>query len=242
MSKTLIIIAAGDASRMGYSPKAAALVNNKPNLLNTVEKAESYFNRIIVFSNEKYEELYKNIVGNLAEVLVIKSGRGCGHAVMKSIDNLPSSDREIVMCWGDVYVNDGLIFEEILNYDMEYSPLLIPVQLEKNPYVWFKNTEMIASCAMFSKKGEVIDEGYHDQSIFRFNSNFIGDSLHTMDMVLNRDGLYSNGEMRFLDIVHFFYNMDHSARLYETKYPTLSYNTETELSLINDMFKTKADA
>ena len=238
--KALLIIAAGNATRMGNTPKAIALIDGKPNLLNTVEKARDYFDKIFVYSNDKYVSLYQKILKkeDKAEVIVIESGKGCGHAVMMSLRTLHNSFKnDVTMCWGDVFIKDNKIFEEVQKQDLVNYPLIIPSVIEDNPYVWFTMNENKAECARFSKNGEIIDKGYHDQSVFRYSPMLVLGALETMNTVLNRCGEYSNGEMRFLDVVHYFHNIRYSPLIYETKYPTMGYNTETELKEINSHLK-----
>lgn len=237
---TLLIIAAGEATRMGSFPKAISLIKGKPNLYNTVEKAYEYFDKIYVFSLDKYVSLYEEVIEPFADkcqVRWITSGKGCGDAVLMALKSIETFQLEnLVVMWGDVYIVDKKIFEELLDKPM-VSSMLFPVVLEKNPYVWFKhqgNSDIIlATTAMFSKREETVNQGYHDQSIFRINTNHVTDALVTMKNVLWKNDNYMNGELQFLDIVHYLFNTRGIVQMYETEYVTMSYNTHGELLDIN---------
>lgn len=233
--KILLIVAAGSASRMGYAPKAASLVNGVPNLRNTVEKAYPHFDRIVVISNGEYHSTYSEIVKDYKEktdVRVILSGRGCGHAVLESLKIIKDVDADVVVSWGDAYFDTEEIFSEILSIDAMDSPLLIPVVKEEDPYVWFEFKDNLVKTARFSKFGEKTMSGYHDQSIFRLNKTTMLWALQMMHNVLEKDGKYT-GEMVFLNVCHFLYNVEMPARSYVTTHSTLAYNTESELEEVN---------
>jgi bifunctional N-acetylglucosamine-1-phosphate-uridyltransferase/glucosamine-1-phosphate-acetyltransferase GlmU-like protein len=243
----LMVIAAGEATRMGSLPKALSLINGKPNLYNTVEKAYEHFDKILVFSLDKYHELYEEVTESFSEkcdIISIPSGRGCGDAVLLALDVVMKEYREYsefpTVIWGDVYIDDGEIFEELLKKPFVYS-ILLPVVFEKNPYVWFKThgPSMLAISAMFSKRDETIEAGYHDQSLFRIDGRFVYDALRKMRDVLWKNNNYMYGELQFLDVVHYFFNTSGSVQLYETKYITMGYNTHGELIDINKKINEK---
>lgn len=237
--KVLLIVAGGKASRMNFAPKAASLVNGVPNLYNTVEKALPYFDKIITISNAEYAQIYSDITkefGEKVSVSVIESGRGCGHAVLESLRIIKDFESETVVCWGDAYFNDEKIFEEILSTNMLGSPLLIPVVKEEDPYVWFETEDNSVVAARFSKFGEKSLVGFHDQSIFKVNKPTILYALQMMHNVLEKAGKYT-GEMVFLNVCHFLWNIEMPARCYVTEYQTLSFNTESELEEVNEVVK-----
>lgn len=237
MEKVLLIVAAGNASRMNYAPKAASLVNGVPNLYNTVEKAYQHFDKIYVISNAEYLPTYKKIVKDFADkvkVEVIASGRGCGHAVLESLRLIKDFESETVVCWGDAYFSSDTIFKEILETDEMDSPLLIPVIKEENPYVWFEMNEDSVVAARFSKFGEKKMIGFHDQSIFKVNKTVMLYSLQMMHNVLEKSGKYT-GEMVFLNVCHFLWNIEMPARCYITEQQTLAFNTESELKEVNEV-------
>jgi len=239
--KILLIIAAGNASRMGYLPKAASIINGKSNLTNTCEKAYDIFDKILVFSNYKNHDLYTNILEPLkekVEVVAIRSGMGCGDAVLKAFEDLesvsPAWKYEYTICWGDTHFPDSSLLKETANLKTNDTHLIIPVVKEENPYVWFDHDGPDIIRAMFSKRGEKRKVGYHDQSIFRVSYDIIRD-LGTMKNVYWRQDRYQYDELIFLDVCHYLYNIGHPAKLFVTKNKTMSFNTETELNEINGL-------
>lgn len=242
--KTLIIIAAGNGTRMGYLPKAISLIGGVPNLYNTVSKALPHFDKIHVISNSTNKGLFAEVLETFngkITVHTIESGRGCGHAVLESLRLLTKNDLvfdDFVMCWGDVYFETDAIFIEILKQKMT-SDLLIPLIEEKDPYVWFSILdETHVGYSFFSKNKEVTDIGYHDQSIFRFNGLQVSHHLGEMHNTLDKNGKYMFGsELIFLNMVNFMFNKDIPASYYVTKHKTVGYNTHDELVMINDFLK-----
>jgi len=249
MTKTkniLMIIAAGDSTRMGFLPKAASIINGKPNLYRTVELAYDYFDYIFIASNTKNYEFYHEIVENFndkAIVLTIRSGRGCGHAVLKTMNVISKFDDvqdigNTIICWGDVYFMSGEIFKELkIKNAVTSAPLLIPVVEENDPYVWFNfdNNRLIHS--MFKKRGETTVRGIHDQSIFGANFYKLKEHLTTIHNVLDKNETYLNNEMVFLDAVNYMWNIGDSAQYYITGYKTMAYNDESELREVNKLIR-----
>ena len=157
----------------------------------------------------------------------------CGSPLKdESIKIIKDSEAEVVVAWGDAYFDTEEIFPELLSTDMMDSPLLIPVIKEEDPYVWFEYKQDSIKAARFSKFGEKTMSGYHDQSIFRLNKTTLLFALQTMHNVLEKAGKYT-GEMVFLNVCHFLWNIEMPARSYVTQYPTLAFNTESELEEVN---------
>jgi len=243
--KILLIIAAGNSTRMDNLPKAVSLVHGKPNLYNTVEKAYKYYDKIYVSSNNHNYLLYKEVLEDFddkVQVVSIYSGHGCGHAILNTINKI-ETDNEFLfrikhtsVCWGDVYFENEYIFKELVE-NTDTNPIVIPVVFEKNPYVWFttyNDTDNRIVNSMFSKRGESAVGGYHDQSIFKIDVHKVAEALSQLnDFMYKRSNLNYLNEIIFLDLVNYFFNIKDPCILYETKYQTKSYNTKEELQLIN---------
>lgn len=248
--KILLIIAAGNSTRMGELPKAVSLVHGTPNIYNTVEKALPYYHKIYVSSNTKNFLLYKEVLqdfGDKVQIVAINSGHGCGHAVLKTIDAVESDDlfldriEQTTVCWGDAYFESEDIFKEITNFE-HASPIIIPAIFEENPYVWFTernpgdttHNAFHVMNSMFSKRGEGTKGGYHDQSIFRIDIKPVRLALQTLDKFLyKRSTLNYLHEIIFLDLVNYFHNIGNPCTVYKTKHKTEGYNTKEELKEIN---------
>jgi hypothetical protein len=88
--------------------------------------------------------------------------------------------------------------------------------------------------ADFSKYGEKHPSGFHDQSVFRFRKSELWESLSNLHAAFWKNGRYitPGGELSLLHAFHFMYNTEQSLQVYETDYPTLSFNTPEEVASI----------
>ena len=152
-----LIIAAGNQTRFKTDiPKAIMPINNTTLLDINIKSMSKYTDKIYVvcsYNNKNYFDNYNTIV--------INSGKGCGDAVLKALENL-SNDNDCYIKWGD-----SLHLDDIYNNMNINSKMIIPVRYEKNPYVQIianKNNKI--EKVLFSKYGENITDGYHDLSIF----------------------------------------------------------------------------
>lgn len=261
MTTDLFIIAAGNGSRMGGTvPKALVpLADGEPNLTTMLRQVKGKVDDIYVVTNELiqdqwdtyFEELGED--SDLAEYVInvpIKSGRGDGHAVMTALDKADSTADDVIIIWGDVFIPDARLIDELLEQRIHPKhPTawgIVPVVHEKNPYVTIKvNDRGAITRAEFSKFGETNEEGYHDQSIFRFDQSILKGTLQELHAFIDKGGKYitANGEMSLLHIFHSVYNTSGTASpellTYETDYPTLSFNTIEEVAAIQQEIKSK---
>ena len=237
-----MIIAAGDGTRMGKTPipKALHLINNKSNLVRTYEFVEQIFDEIfVVIKNEHVELFAEECVNNKLEniyLIPIESGKGDGHAVMTALRTLDTNtlNDDFIIMWGDCVLNGNQIILELLKVNFDDPRFIFPVKNESNPYVWFKlDDKNLPICAKFSKKEEFSDVGLHDQSLFKHRGLELLYALNKMHSILYRDGKYITGEMNFLHLIHYFYNINQPAFLYQTKYYTESFNSIMELQEIS---------
>lgn len=235
----LMIIAAGNGSRMGNIPKCLSKIGDKSNLLNTVIQSEKAgYRKCYIVTKEEFLELYANELEGwewFVEFVTIQSGRGCGHAVLEALKIIPSQD--LVFCWSDVYFKDEKLLLELKDKPLDCS-CLIPVVFEDDPYAWLAiKADNFIRAVNFKKRGEIINRGLHDQSIFKINSTEILSSLSFCHRVLDKGGFYMNKEMIFLDVCHFLWNNNSPAKFYITEFPTSGFNTIEELNFINNSLK-----
>lgn len=247
----LLIIAAGNGSRMGGSlPKALVPITDEPNLTTTLKQIGNKFNRVFVVTNitikKVWEEYFSNLkqtYPSLAENVInipITSGRGDGHAVMSAISSINSLNTapiatEIAVVWGDVFFPNEEIIDELFEHPLYGKSGIVPVVMEQNPYVTIKTDfNNVITHADFSKLGETNAVGYHDQSIFRFNTHRLMSALTTVHLVLNKGGKYitMNGEMSLLYSFNYLYATGNGMHAQETKFPTMSFNTIEEVKAI----------
>jgi CTP:molybdopterin cytidylyltransferase MocA len=249
MSKSdLYIIAAGNGSRMRADvPKALVPITHEPNLTTTLQQIGRKFNKVFVVTNalvqDQWHRYFRELgieYPELAEISLnvpIASGLGDGHATLQGLiaaARMTETTEDIVIAWGDVFFPHAEIIDELLAAHLQGSGLL-PAARESNPYVSLLiNGRMQCIAADFSKHGEHHPAGLHDQSVFRFTLSRLKTSLTELHNALWKNGHYiaPGGELSLLYSFHQLYNSATPAYVYETLYPTLSFNTVEEVSAI----------
>lgn len=254
----LYIIAAGLGSRMNINvPKAlVAISDGVPNLTTTLQQVGHKFNHVFIVFNalvqnqwdqyyleesKKYPGLFDNV-----HWIPIESGLGDGHAVMKAFEKTctyRNLSKEVIVCWGDVFIPDASIIDEMLQVRLKGSACgIIPAVSEKNPYVTLLvDDDMKCRSADFSKHGEIHPHGLHDQSIFGFKKVNVWSALNTLHAALWKNGRYMtpSGELSFLHTFHYMYNVEEPFQVYQTVYPTMSFNTVEEVAAIQKEISAK---
>ena len=257
LSTDLYIIAAGNGSRMNARvPKALARITDEPCLTTTLQQIGHKFSNVFVVTNALIQDEWTNYFHRLraeysdlwkrALNLPIKSGLGDGHATLQGIlaaerMSEVSLCQDIVVAWGDVFFPEGEIIDELLSVSLEGSGLL-PAVREGNPYVSLLiDDKMRCVSADFSKYGESHQSGLHDQSVFRFSLPCLRRALTELHRSLWKNGRYiaPGGELSLLYSFHQLYNSDNPAYVYETGYPTLSFNTVEEVADIQRQISTQ---
>ena len=219
------IIAAGKQSRFNSDiPKALSVVGDKTLLDINLSRLRRVCDRIFVVCSKENKDYFNGDY----EKIVIKSGLGCGDAVLKAIGLLNIDDPKdtCFVQWGDSFVDSKLYKEMISQYNGKW---VIPCELIDNPYVQIVPGDGRIK-AVFSKYGEKTDRGLHDLSVF------YGSMLKFKNMALLFRYNTFNGkvynhkhgnEFQFLDI---FNDTSLGAIAYETQYKGYSFNTVDELN------------
>ena len=249
-STDLYIIAAGIGSRINLDiPKALVPIVDEPCLTTTLQRIGQQFGRVFIVTNvlaahhwRSYFQILQVTHRDLARRVInlpIQSGLGDGHATLQALkiaEQRGEISDEVLVTWGDAFFPHGEIVEELLSARKPGSGLL-PAVLERNPYVCLLvNERMQCLSADFSKHGEVNATGFHDQCIFRFVRSSLRASLSSLHQSFWKNGRYitPGGELTFLYVMHQLYNTGDPAYVYETRYPTLSFNTAAEVSAIKE--------
>ena len=253
----LYIVAAGKGSRMGGSiPKALVpVLNGEPNISNTLRKIGHKFRNVFIIANvdvqDKWFEYlevneHQPFISNVF-VVPVTSGFGDGHATLQGIndataimllnDSAFKNTENIVVCWGDAFIQYEQTVDELLQMTKNRPDAsgVIPAVLEKDPYVTLLvNKQMDILGADMSKIGEKHPSGYHDQSIFCFDSSALASALWYCHACFWKNGRYitPGGELSILFALHFLYNVGRPASMYQTDYPTKAFNTPEELEQI----------
>lgn len=166
--------------------------------------------------------------------IVIESGKGCGDAVMKALQQLPLQPRDTVFIqWGDSYQKVSLYR---LLLEAYIGKFLIPCQREDNPYVCIV-PERRGVEVYFSKYGETCPSGYHDLSLFYGNAMELLSYLEEFRDLIEKDGNYIHkhgNEMQFLDVFNETIMPAHVCEV--SDYQGFSFNTKDEFKNIIDKF------
>jgi len=251
----LYIIAAGTGSRMGGTvPKALVHITDKPCLTSTLQQAHEKFSRIFIVTNvlaaAAWTQYFKSLLEDYPEIcdrvatIAISSGLGDGHATLSALKATRSARdlrgravqatpaAEVVVAWGDVFFQHAEIFDELLSTPMP-GVGVVPAVMESSPYVALV-TDQDGRCtsAEFSKYGEHREQGWHDQSIFRFKRAALESALEQLQAALWKGQRFigHGNELSMLYVFHYLYNQGQRIDVYATEWPTLSFNTPLEVA------------
>ena len=221
------IIAAGKQSRFNSDvPKALSMVGDKTLLDINLSRLRRVCNKIYVVCSRENKDHFN---GNYDKI-VIKSGFGCGDAVLRALESIDMDDPNdtCFIQWGDSLVDSGLYKEMIDQYQGKW---VIPCEKVDNPYVQIVQNEDKIN-VRFSKYGEHTSKGLHDLSVFygsmlKFKNRALAFRYNKFDgKVYNHK---HGNEFQFLDI---FNDTTLGATAYETQYNGYSFNTVDELEEI----------
>lgn len=247
----LYIVAAGKGSRLNTSlPKPlVSITENEPCLTTTLQQIGWRFRQVFVVTNvqacnlwHSYYQSLQTYHPELAKVVVdlpISSGLGDGHATLQGLLAAERRDdlnlaQDVVIAWGDVFWPHAELIDELYSVSLPISGLL-PAVHEPHPYVALRvDDRMQCLSADFSKYGEKHASGLHDQSVFRFSRSVLKASLVALHDSFWKNDRYitPGGELSLLYSFHHLYNRGTPARVYQTDYPTLSFNTVEEVRAI----------
>lgn len=256
----LYVIAAGNGSRLNANlPKALVPIRDEPCITTTLRQIAPKFDKVFIVTNvltrNEWDKYFRDLghayphIANRTWNLPIRSGLGDGHATLEGLlaaertcGNTVSED--VVIAWGDAFFQHAQIIDELLRQPLRGSGLF-PVVAESNPYVSVLVDEQMRCTGVdFSKYGEKHSTGMHDQSVFRFMRSRLKASLQELHNSLWKHSRYvtPGGELSLLHTVHQLYNVGHPIRAYETRYPTLSFNTVEEIFSIQQRIAMELDA
>jgi NDP-sugar pyrophosphorylase family protein len=247
----LYIVAAGNGSRLSTSiPKPLVpITQNEPCLTSTLQQIGEKFRRVFVVTNvrarDQWHRYYHSLqtyhpeLARLVVDLQISSGLGDGHATLHGLlaaerRGDPNLAQDVAIAWGDVFWPHAELIDELYAVPLSSSGLL-PAVRESDPYVaLLVDDRMQCLSADFSKHGERHSSGLHDQSVFRFSRSALKASLQALHDAFWKGGRYitPGGELSLLYSFHHLYNVGKPVSVYQTDYPTLSFNTVEEVRAI----------
>lgn len=237
----LVIVASGKSSRFGGFPKAFCEMNNMTNAENTYEKAKRFYDKVYIGVNRTvYEQFNEKING--CEMFSIVTGQGDAHSLLKCINyvkKLEEKIESITVCWGDAVFVDSTPFEQLTNSEVE-SKVMVACAIDKNPYAWFDINECGNILkAHFAKEEGSIECGMHDQSLFKFDCDFVLKYLNEYRESLgipeeNDESISDINEMKLLNSFEYLIKAGYEpAQCIEiSSNKVLSFNTIDELEII----------
>jgi 2-phospho-L-lactate transferase/gluconeogenesis factor (CofD/UPF0052 family) len=226
------IIVGGINKRMNINyPKCLFKVNNEIVLNNIINKILPYANNIIICANNYYKEEFLAFENNLSNTNVTfiffnsidnlqLYPKGNGETIYQLLNSQINLTKKIFILWGDIFIENNMILEEMYNYD-KFNNFLIPTMYEKNPYTYLilNNNNNITDIKYRNETN--IDFGYHDQCIFLCDTQYIKNNINK---------LFSENyeELNFLNIIKYIDDVHY----YETKYKIKTFNTIDEINTL----------
>lgn len=225
-----IILSAGKQSRYDdFIPKALADFNGKPLLMYNIYNMKLVCDKVYTvcsYENEKYFIDYPHIT--------IKSGLGCGDAVLKALKIInPTSKDMVFIQWGDSIQEMNLY---IAMKKKLKSDIILPCVKNKKPYVQVKE-ENGKIKVLFSKYGEQTQKGYNDLGIFYGKAKKILFYLEKYAKSVTKWCEYNtihNNELLFLDM--FNYTGIKTDLLLFNNYKGFNFNTIQEFNKRKESF------
>ena len=165
-------------------------VGNKTLLDMNIEVMSKFCDKVFVIVSTNNHRLFSKYPR-----IAIKSGFGCGDAVLQGLKNLSYKQGDkCFICWGDSYNT-----KEVYNSIPLESNCAIPCVKEDAPYVQIREDGRV----LFSKYGDGITPGYHDLSLFYFDIYYLNKYLVEFRKKFWYNNQYNhrhNNEMQFLDV------------------------------------------
>ena len=201
MKNYLFIMAAGQSSRMGGTPKHLCTVPGfsdvktyRPNLGRTIDLTSELYDRIYVVIDRSTLSIdsqsltecicspYKNV-----KILDISSGKGDADAILQAFNEVADEGIErAVVCWGDTFFYSKELFE-ITNslFVPKESFIVCPCRFEKSPYAYFDIDARYSDCEqgkMYTIKDSVFKDDEKYSTEFRPEYTAHDQSLFLIDV------------------------------------------------------------
>ena len=234
----LLIVASGKSSRFGGFPKAFCELGVITNVENTINKSKQVIDKVYIGVNSNtYNQFHDKIHG--CEMFSIKTGQGDAHSLLKCMKHIKAYEEKVdnfLVCWGDAVFVSAKPFEELINVA---GDAIVACARDAKPYAWFDiddNNNIVKS--HFAKEEGEVDEGLHDQSLFKFNLDY---ALSYLDIYRTHLGIPDNNdenqsdinEMKLLYSFEYLHEKGQPVKCFEiTKNQVLAFNTQSELEEI----------
>jgi bifunctional N-acetylglucosamine-1-phosphate-uridyltransferase/glucosamine-1-phosphate-acetyltransferase GlmU-like protein len=240
MERLLIVIAAGNGSRLGASlPKVFIPLNNQQSLFDIIITLKDFYSKIIIVLSKSGIELAKKyaLPDNL-ELCQQNNADGVKQALEIAVNNcnlnLYSS---VTLQWGDQpFVTN--IYRNIFIEKLSNGKILIPLVLKEKHYVCF-NFEKKGLIILEKRENEVTPQiGFKDIGFFIFSPSRLQDLIY----LLNSTPVYGvvTNEVRFLktfEILHANNFIEYTIDF--PSYFEIGFNTKDELELVKNLYSLK---
>jgi len=176
-----IIIAAGKQNRFDHEiPKSLMKYNDSTVLETNINLMFEYVDKVFFITSD---EIYLNWASTInsilkkfgnTEVIIIKSGGGCGYATHEALKAIDKKYEYVIMCWGDSIQDDINVFLQMLEINPSKN-IIVPCEYVKDPYVNFfvKKHNIIYKVRFSRYSEEICGHGWHDLSIFYFDRQLV---------------------------------------------------------------------
>lgn len=199
---TGLIFSAGKETRFDDArPKALSMIGDVCLLDYNIACLSKYCDEVYVVCSRQNKDWFEHY-----ETITVKSGYGCGNAVLQALSQIPSNYSDhVFIAWGDCVLCDEVLKETKSKFE-HCRHLVIPCAFEHDPYVRLvKNDNSIK--VEFKKYGEVKGDGFHDFGVFFGHLRYIRYYLNEFHKKIFDTNTYEythkhNNEMQFLDVVN----------------------------------------
>lgn len=235
---SVVIAAAGKGSRSGLSyPKCLYKINRVSILarilknLTTIDKSPT-----IIVSPSGYEEILDEVnkLKVNAKLIIQKSQKGMGDAVIQLNNIYNSLHKNILLIWGDVpFISKDTVHRLISSHLKEDNSFTLATMLTDQPYTIIQRdlNKNISSIIETKNNAEVSipNKGERDLGLFLFNKEII---LNLLSKDLPRKFNSGDGEHGFLYVIEHLYKNSHKIGSIEVmnKKESISFNSLSDLS------------
>jgi len=244
----VIILAAGNSTRLKFRPKALYPINDIPNIEYILHATKDFDAKPIVLINSKDIEYFKVwedllLKKTSREIFLIPTEAfGSGGSllyVQDKIEFITTSEETntIILIWGDITnIKSSSILKCLLIHSATMSALTIPTCIEKRPYAGVTR-DCFGNVIDFFQTKQMINKdkpefGEHDGSFFILNEKKMWQYLNELNN--EQVNTFNSKDVRFEKIVSSFSNVNElvtAVPLLENN-ETLGFNTKAEANLI----------
>jgi len=252
----VIILAAGNSTRLKFRPKALYPINDTPNIEYILRATKDFDTKPIVLINSKDIEYFKVweellLKKTSREIFLIPTGAfGSGGSLLYMQDKIKfittsEETNTIILIWGDITnIKSSSILKCLLIHSATVSTLTIPTCIKKRPYAGVTR-DCFGNVIDFFQTKQMLNKdkpefGEHDGSFFILNEKKMWQYLNELNN--EQVNTFNSKDVRFEKIVSSFSNANElvtAVPLLENN-ETLGFNTKAEANLIAKNIRIKS--